>query len=113
MKTTLTVKTPHGTFTRTTKTKYTYVVVRKSQRAIDALQSEYNSGLEARFKKDNGFAVTWHSTHAAAQKSAQAWYGWDPEAVVLGIYEVASEKPEKPAPAQRIFFDLSGKVIIK
>lgn len=112
MKKTLTAKTPHETFTRTTNTKYTHVVVRKSQRAIDALQSKYNSGLEARFKKDKGFAVTWHSSYAAAQKAARTWYGWDPKSVVLGIYEVEGEKLEKPAPTQRIFLDITGTVRI-
>ena len=113
MKTTLTAKTAHGTFTRNTNSKYTHVVVRKSQRAIDALQSEYKCGLEARFKKDKGFAVTWHSSHAAAQKAANSFYAWDRESVVLGIYEVDGEKLEKPVLEKRIFLDFNGKVIIK
>ena len=95
MKTTLTVKTPHGTFTRTTTSKYTHVVVRSSERAKKALDTTEKLGVEANWKRDGGYAVTWHSSAQAAAKAAKAAYGWDLKATVLGIYAVGSEETPK------------------
>ena len=119
MKTTLTAKTPHGTFTRSTNTKYTYVVVRKSAKAeavyAKKLAGEKVSkcGVDAKWAKDSGFVVTWHGNRAAAEKAAAAKYCYDWSALVLGVYAVEPLKPLEPQEAKRIFLDLSGKVIIK
>jgi hypothetical protein len=95
MKNTLTVKTPHGTFTRTTTSKYTHVVVRSSARAQEAAKRNEKYGVEARWAKDGGYAVTWHSSAQAAAKAANTVYTWDLKTTVLGIYAVGSEETPK------------------
>jgi hypothetical protein len=90
----LIANTPVGQFSRTTNTAYQYVVVRTSPRAKEAYclyhNNNYCSSLatEKRWVKDNGFAVTWHSSLQAAQKSALGSYSWDKLASFVGMYEV-------------------------
>jgi len=91
MKNTLKAKTPHGTFTRLTNNSYTHVVVRSSERAKKAVGSNEKFGAEARWAKDNGFIVSWHSGKTNAEKAASKIDAWDRDAVVLGIYKVLHE----------------------
>lgn len=90
----LIANTPVGQFSRNTNTTYQYVVVRTSPRAKEALeffqQTNKLSSLvtEQRWIKDNGFAVTWHSTKQAADKSALGSYSWDKLASLVGVYQV-------------------------
>lgn len=106
----LTAVTPHGTFTRQTATQYTHVVVRECEEARGAAERLANRiqqaqaegwspiaiaknlacGVDARWAKDNGYAVTWHGSEGAARKAADGKYLYDWSARVLGIYEVRS-----------------------
>ena len=36
----------------------------------------------------NGFAVTWHSSKQAADKSALGFYSWDKLATLVGVFQV-------------------------
>jgi hypothetical protein len=93
---TIKVITPVGEFTRSTKSDYTHVVVRKS----DSAKSVYDkflsssdksrSGVDARWIKDRGFVVTYHTSLRSAANAAQQKYPYDPAAEVIGIYEVAA-----------------------
>ena len=88
----LKIATPHGEFTRTATRPYMFAVVRNSPRA----QATYNergtarrpSGVHARWIKDRGFAVTWHSTEQAARKAATSPYMWDGSLDVVGVFPV-------------------------
>jgi hypothetical protein len=93
---TIKVTTPVGEFTRSTKSDYTHVVVRKSDRA----QSVYDkfvttgeksgSGVDARWVKDRGFVVTYHTSLRSAANAAKQKYFYDSKSQVIGIYEVAA-----------------------
>ncbi len=74
MKTSYTVETPVGTFTRKTASAYTHIRV-----------LETNWG-PSQLKQVEGYRATWHKTLAAAQK---ATYAWNPDAPVVGIFPVA------------------------
>ena len=91
---TLTINTPVGTFTRKTNTNYTHIVVRNSPCAMRVFEESKTqksiSGREQRFAKDNGYAVTYHTSHQAAINAAESRYRWDNETTVIGIYEVAA-----------------------
>jgi hypothetical protein len=93
---TIKVTTPVGEFTRSTKSNYTHAVVRKSERANSRYQQflatgeKSGSGVDARWIKDRGFAVTYHTSERAAQNAANQKYGWDWKSEVIGIYEVAA-----------------------
>ena len=93
---TIKVTTPVGEFTRTTKSDYTHVVVRKSDRAKSVYEKflssgdKSGSGVDARWIKDRGFAVTYHASLRSAANAANQKYGWDYKAEVIGIYEVAA-----------------------
>jgi methylmalonyl-CoA mutase cobalamin-binding subunit len=92
---TIKVITPVGEFTRKTSTDYTHAVVRKSERARGVYEKflttgeKSGSGVDARWIKDRGFAVTYHTSERAARNAANQKYGWDSKAEVIGIYEVA------------------------
>lgn len=95
-KKTLKIETPVGEFTRSTDTAYTHAVVRTSVRAAAVLASfnagtyKYRlSGVDARWIKDRGHAVTWHSSEAAARAAASKPYGWDKETTLVGVFAVA------------------------
>ena len=95
----LTVSTPVGDFTRATDSKYTHIVVRQSERAMRLYTAVKNGdenairasklGVDARWVKDHGFAVTWHASEVSAQRAARGHYGYDWNAPVIGIFEVA------------------------
>jgi hypothetical protein len=93
---TIKVTTPVGEFTRNTKSDYTHAVVRKSERANFRYQQflatgeKSGSGVDARWIKDRGFAVTYHTSERAAHNAANQKYGWDWKSEVIGIYEVAA-----------------------
>ncbi len=91
---TLTINTPVGTFTRKTNTNYTHIVIRQSPRAMNVFQhadsEKYVSGVEQRWVKDNGYAVTYHTSLQAAASAAESRYRWDNNTTVIGIYEVAA-----------------------
>lgn len=96
MKFNLIAKTPHGTFTRSSTKQYTHVVVYDCERArnyVDGVCAgrfeKHTGGVHGRWFKDGGFAVTWHSSLAAAKNSEKAGYKWD-VATSRGIYEVQS-----------------------
>jgi len=90
----LIANTPVGIFKRTTDTAYQYVVVRTSPRAKETLDLFLQCGnwpslaTDKRWIRDNGFAVTWHSSKQAADKSASGSYSWDNEATLVGVYQV-------------------------
>jgi hypothetical protein len=107
MKTTLTVKTPHGTFTRSTDNAYTHVVVRVCSTSKEAFANKVKGGVYGRWAKDEGFMVSWHKSYAAAQKASlqAAAYDLRRDQVLLGIYAVGAE-----APQNRVFLDFSGAV---
>lgn len=96
----LKIVTPHGEFTRKSTTAYTHAVVRTSQRAADCLAAYernkhdaakvryYKDGVQARWVKDRGFAVTWHGSEAAARNAASKPYLWDKETGLATVYEV-------------------------
>jgi hypothetical protein len=46
------------------------------------------SGVDARWIKDRGFAVTYHTSMRSAANAAKQKYNWDWKAEVIGIYEV-------------------------
>ena len=86
--------TPLGTFKRVTDNSYQYIVVRKSDRALEAynLFQERNHWprfvTEQRWIRDNGYAITWHKSLQSAKKSALSSYSWDKSATLVGVYEV-------------------------
>jgi len=96
----LKIETPVGTFTRKATRQYTHAVVHQSPRAMteflamtspDATEDQKRwakSGVTGRWVKDRGYAVTWHSTEAAARKAAAAPYGWDGSVAKIGIFAV-------------------------
>ena len=86
----LTVETTVGTFTRKTNSNYKAVVVWNSPRAKQSFEKNVgkkNSGVDARWVKDNGFATTWHGSKAAALKSTKQ-YMWDANATLVGVFEL-------------------------
>lgn len=99
---TLKIKTPHGEFTRKTDAGYTHAVVRTSERAADCLATYernkhdpakvryYKDGVQARWVKDRGFAVTWHSNERLAIAAASAKYVWDDKTGPATVYVVES-----------------------
>lgn len=93
-KTTLKVTTPVGEFTRATATAYTHAVVRKSPRAMGVFERAqaggdvYKGGVQGRWIKDRGFAVTWHGSERAAKNAAAADYTWDGQTEVVGVFAI-------------------------
>jgi hypothetical protein len=93
---TIKVTTPVGEFTRSTKSNYTHAVVRKCDRAQAVYEKFLTSGgksvlgTDARWIKDRGFAVTYHTSERSAANAAKQKYFWDYSAQVIGIYEVAA-----------------------
>jgi hypothetical protein len=95
---TLKAVTPQGEFTRGTATPYSHAVVRHSPRAQGLYQkvqagdadgiNSAKSGAQARWVKDRGFVVSWHTTEKSALSAAASTYGYDPDTTVLGIYPV-------------------------
>lgn len=86
----LTVNTPVGTFNRNTNSQYKAVVVWNSPRAKACFEKnagKKNSGVDARWVKDNGFAVTWHGSRQAAEKATKQ-YMWDANATLVGVFEL-------------------------
>lgn len=94
MKPTLHVDTSVGHFTRQTDTNYTHVVVWRSPRALGSLTSAHKSGVSARWAKDNGFGVTWHSSGKAAEAATRS-YKWDDNATLVGVFAVRAPTPCK------------------
>lgn len=82
--------TPVGTFTRSTEADYTHVVVRTSEVVTKAVAE----GRDRRWAKDLGFAVTWHSSKAAAEKAAAGAYRYDRNAKLVGVFAVEAEGAE-------------------
>ena len=88
--------TPVGEFTRSTKSDYTHVVVRKSDRAKSVYDKFVStgekscSGNDARWIKDRGFVVTYHNSLRSAANAAKQKYFYDYKSEVIGIYEVAA-----------------------
>jgi hypothetical protein len=91
MKKVLTVNTPHGSFNRATNTPYTHIVVYSSPRADRAFQNAKGGecGVDARWIKDRGFGVTWHSSLKSAMAAERSGYKWDANSKSLGIFPVA------------------------
>lgn len=88
---TLSATTPVGTFTRTTATAYAWIVVRRSAEAAKAAATSGPlSGVDARWRKDLGYAVTWHTSRAAADRAASRPYAYDRETEIVGIFAVES-----------------------
>lgn len=92
-KTTLTAVTPVGTFTRTTATPYTHIVVWNSSRAMDVYRKHLEfgterSGVDARWVKDHGFGVTWHTSERTARAAACKPYTWEAAATHVGVFPV-------------------------
>jgi hypothetical protein len=93
---TIKVITPVGEFTRSTNSQYTHAVVRKSERANRVYQQflqtneRSSSGVDARWVKDRGYAVTYHASLRSAANASQQKYPYDCAAEVIGIYEVAA-----------------------
>jgi len=93
---TIKVTTPVGEFTRSTKSDYTHVVVRKSDRAKSVYDKFSSSGeksclgVDARWIKDRGFVVTYHTSLRSAANAAKQKYFYDSKSEVIGIYEVAA-----------------------
>jgi hypothetical protein len=92
----LKISTPHGEFTRKATRAYTHAVVRSCPRALEAFQNhtakgcKTYGGVQGRWAKDRGFAVTWHGSEQAARNAAAGNYDWDHSAVVLGIFPVTN-----------------------
>jgi hypothetical protein len=90
----LKISTPHGDFTRKATKPYTHAVVRTSERAmeshiaISAGRANFTTGVQGRWHKDRGFAVTWHGSEQAARVAASKPYGWDRETGPAEVYEV-------------------------
>jgi len=87
IKRTLKITTPYGEFNRKTDTAYTHAVVRDCPRAHEALTDVRVFGVSRRWKKDRGFAVTWHGSEQAARNAAAKDYMWG-ASTVLGIFSV-------------------------
>ncbi len=93
-KQTLMITTPVGAFTRMTNSPYTHAVVRTSPRAaevfaeFEAGRVKDRSGVDGRWVKDRGYAVTWHMSEAAAKRAAEKGYTWDLHTTVVGVYAV-------------------------
>jgi hypothetical protein len=88
----LKITTPHGEFTRTATKAYTHAVVRTSERAHHAYEDikggKKTSGVQARWHKDRGFAVTWHGSEGAARAAASKPYMWDRATGPAEVYAV-------------------------
>ena len=93
MKNKLTAKTPHGVFTRNTNNAYTHVVVRVCSMSKEAFEKKEKGGVYGRWAKDQGFMVSWHSSHEAAKKASLQPVAYDlrKDQIVLGIYPVVHE----------------------
>lgn len=94
-KRTLTATTTVGTFSRTTCTPYTHVVVWNSPRArayfdgVNAGTSErHTNGVHAQWLKNQGYAVTWHCSETTANSAARRCYGWDGSKDLIGVFPV-------------------------
>lgn len=85
---TYSVETPVGVFSRNTKTTYTHIVVRKSDR-IAKMAALPNAG---KWAKDRGWAVTWHGSHDAALAAAAGKYTYDRDATLVGVFPVEGAK---------------------
>lgn len=87
----LTVETTVGTFTRNTNSDYKAVVVWNCPRAKSYFEKfagqKNNTGVGARWVKDNGFAVTWHGSKAAALKATKQ-YQYDANSTLVGVFEL-------------------------
>jgi hypothetical protein len=91
MKAILKIETEHGVFTRQTKSAYTHAVVFSSPRAKQFFEKAEGAqcGVNARWVKDRGFGVTWHSSLKSAQAALRKGYQWDSLAQPVGIFSVA------------------------
>jgi hypothetical protein len=95
MKKTLKATTPAGEFSRETATAYAFVVVRKSPRAAAFVESAnsgaqvYRGGVNGRWLKDRGYAVTWHGSEKAAKAAAGKPYDWDSKTELVGVFPVS------------------------
>jgi hypothetical protein len=85
-----------GTFTRRTESPYSWIVVRECERSSKEYQAHLNatekpkyppSGVQARWIKDRGLAVTWHVGSGAAHSAAKKPYVWA-DSKVLGVFPV-------------------------
>jgi hypothetical protein len=89
---TLKAQTLVGEFNRTTNSSYTHVVVRESSEAMKwhemAKAGARVSGVDQRWHKDHGYAVTWHGSEKAAKAAAAKPYGYDTKATVIGVFPV-------------------------
>lgn len=89
----LTVNTTVGIFSRETKTQYKAVVVWSSPRAKACFDKAQETGIfpkygvDTRWVKDNGFALTWHGSKESALKATKQ-YMWDNNATVVGVFEI-------------------------
>lgn len=89
----LTVTTPAGVFDRKTETRYTHVNVWSSPRAQRiAASPDRQSAVYARWVKDRGYGVTWHSSARAAEAASRKGYVWDGEATLIGTFPVDSKE---------------------
>jgi hypothetical protein len=91
----LKVSTPHGEFTRKATKAYTHVVVRKSERAMKSFNEPVwdSSGVQQRWQKDRGFAVTWHGSEGAARAAASKPYVWDSKTGPAEVFAVEANMP--------------------
>lgn len=92
---TIVAVTPVGLFARTTKSDYTHVVVRESERAKAVYDNFLSTGKKSfgvnnRWIKDRGFVVTYHNSLRSAENAAKQKYFYDYSSKVIGIYEVAA-----------------------
>lgn len=82
-KSTLTVSTPFGTFSRQTNTPYTHAVVSEPVARFDFPEGKTPDELRAhivatagkggvfgRFAKDQGYVISYHCSEASARKAA-------------------------------------------
>jgi hypothetical protein len=99
-KKTLKAQTTVGEFTRATASNYTHVVVWDAPYVMNLFVAVQNGdaeaicisrdGVQARWVKDRGYGVTWHSSAAAANKAARGRYGWVINSTLVGVFEVAA-----------------------
>ena len=89
----LTANTPVGKFTRNTNSDYKAIVVWSSPRAKECFEKAKQTGqmprygVDTKWVKDNGFAVTWHSSKQLAEKATKQ-YSYDSQAVLIGVFEI-------------------------
>jgi hypothetical protein len=114
-KTTLTVTTPHGVFSRTTATPYTHAVVSLAVSRTTGFDGNGNRivtewetaeqfkawigddkvGVFGRFAKDGGYVVSYHSSEAAARKAAEKGNSPYVTTRTLGVFPVDARTGER------------------